>query len=147
METPLFEQTVKDKRFILTNQLTTTDYITTELIYRINKGVTNGMFCIKDDKYEVSDFTGCDDVVYTGFSKSFFGLKQQNKLCPVSGRQHHKCHNLYIVEQAKGFILKCFSQHCNQCFIKLGHLSDDDSYKANCHGINMKYNLDKNTII
>ena len=75
LETPLFEQTVKDKRFILTNQLTTTDYITTELIYRINKGVTNGMFCIKDDKYEVSDFTGCDDVVYTGFSKGFFGLK------------------------------------------------------------------------
>lgn len=140
LRTPMLEQTKTQRKYIANTEIKTTDYITNELIYRIKKGISCGLYKKNEFGYETNDYMGCD-VNYIGFNKGFFNFRNNSKKCPLSGREHHKTQNVYIVEQSDGFLMKCFSPHCSNYFIKLGHISDDESYKINCVIIDVRYNI------
>ena len=145
LNTPLFEQTTSIYKPTTRSEIKTTDYITNEIIYRIEKGVPQGFFHYINNEYISSDFNGCS-AKYIGFNKGFFTFRPNDTLCPLSGIEHTKNKNIYILETSDGFLLKCFNSDCKNYHVKLGHILNEEAYKINCHEINVKYNIIDNNI-
>lgn len=136
LTTPKIEQTTKTKKAFTFNAPTRTD---------INKHLLE---CVK--KYHPSiikkelDKESVLVRIYNGIYR--FDYWNRKELCPIYGKAHNGTNGFYVVENTRGYYLKCFSDSCKDKSIHIGYADVTDDFMDNAHQLNQQYLIIGNKI-
>lgn len=124
LTTPIIEQTVHDKRIVIRDNPTKTN-----ISKRLEELVK---------KYHPS-------AKYYGFYKNTyygFNYENRNEKCPISGKKHES-NGFFVVENDRGFYLKCHSKYCKARMgkgsIHIGYNNPADDFIDSANQIDQQY--------
>lgn len=122
LQTPVIEQTTKVKKNIVRNRITKTNVNTTLMSY------------VK--KYHpTAEHKGLYQDIYHRFIYT-----NRKEVCPISGKIHSGTNGFYVIENERGYYLKCHSNHCTGK-IHIGYADRADDFIDNAYQINQQYLL------
>lgn len=123
LKTPQIEQTTKIKTQITKNAPTNTN-INKILLEFVKKYHPTAVY---NKTYES---------VYHNFNYT-----NRNELCPISNKIHSGKNGFYVIENERGYYLKCHSSDCKGS-IHIGYSDDSDGILDNAKTINQQYLID-----
>jgi len=120
LTTPLIEQTTRSNRVISKNAPTQTD-------------INNKLLQVIQEYHPTAVYNGLYNDIYHNFNYT-----DRQEKCPISGKVHTGSNGFFVVENERGYYLKCHSKNCPGV-IHIGYADESSDFIDNAHQIDQPY--------